>query len=63
MFTFGPRPSPRKDPSSAMRRILLGMDLAEDKGDNLPLVVTLYIVPRNRKNTIAEKDNEEKGGV
>ena len=46
-----------------MRRIFLDMDIIEDKEDNLPLVVTLYIVPRNRKNTIAEKDNEEKGGV
>ena len=46
-----------------MGRILLGIDVAEDKGDNLPLVVTLYIVPRSRKSTIAEKDNEEKGGV
>ena len=39
------------------------MDIAEDKGDNLPLVVTHYIVPRSRKSTIAGKDNGEKGGV
>ena len=51
--------SPRKNPSLAMGRILLGMDVAEDKGDNLPLVVTLQIVPRNRKSTKAEKDNGE----
>ena len=60
---LGQGPSPRKDPSSAIRRILIGMDIAEDKGDNLPLVVTLYIVPRSRKSTIAEKDSGEKGGV
>ena len=56
-------PSPRKNPSSAMRRILLGRIIAEDKGDNLPLVVTLYIVPWSRKSTITKKDNGEKGGV
>ena len=60
---LGQGPSPRKDPSSTIRRILLGMDIAENKGDNLPLVVTLYIVLQNRKNTIAKKDNGEKGGV
>ena len=46
-----------------MRRILLGMDIAEDKGDNLPLVVTHYVVPQSRKSTIAGKDSGEKGGV
>ena len=56
-------PSPRKDPSSAMKRILLSMDIAEDKGDNLPLVVTHYVVPQSRKSTIAGKDSGEKGGV
>ena len=46
-----------------MRRILLGMDIAEDKEGNLLLVVTLHIVPRSRKSTKAEKDNGEKGNV
>ena len=46
-----------------MGRILLGMDIAEDKGGNLPLVVTLYIVPQSRKNTKVEKDKGEKGSV
>ena len=61
--TLGQGPSPRKDPSSAMRRILLSMDIAEDKGGNLSLIVTLHIVPRSRKSTKAEKDNGEKGSV
>ena len=42
-----------------MGRILLGMDVAENKGDNLPLVVTLQIVPRNRKSTKAKKTTEK----
>ena len=46
-----------------MGRTLLGMDVAEDKGGNLPLVVTLQIIPRNRKSTKAEKDNGENGNV
>ena len=46
-----------------MGRILLGMDVAEDKGGNLLLVMTLLIVPRSRKSTKAEKDNGEKGSV
>ena len=46
-----------------MRRILLGMDIAEDKGGNLPLVVTLHIVPRSKKRNKPEKDNGEKGSV
>ena len=59
---IGP-PSLRKNPSSAMGRTLLGMDVAEDKGGNLLLVVTLQIIPRNRKSTKAEKDNGENGNV
>ena len=60
---LGQGPSPRKDPSSAIRKILLGMEIAEDKGGNLLLVMTLHIVPRSRKSTKAEKDNGEKGSV
>ena len=63
MFTLGQGPSPRKNPSSARGRTLLGMDVAEDKGDNLPLVVTLQIILRNRKSTKAENDNGENGNV
>ena len=63
MSTLGQEPSPRKNPSSAMGRTLLGMDVVEDKGGNLLLVVTLQIIPRNRKSTKAEKDNEENGNV
>ena len=63
MSTKGQGPSPKKNPSSAMGRTLLGMDVAEDKGSNLLLVVTLQIIPRNRKSTKAEKDNEENGNV
>ena len=62
MFTLGQGPSPRKNPS-AMRRTLLGMDVAEDKGGNLLLVVTLQIIPRNKTSTKAEKENEENGNV
>ena len=39
------------------------MDVVEDKGSNLLLVVTLQIIPRNRKSTKAEKDNRENGNV
>ena len=46
-----------------MGRILLGMDIAEDKRGNLLLVVALHIVPQSRKNTKAEKDNGENGSV
>ena len=53
----------RKNPSSAMERILLGMDIAEDEKGNLPLVVTLHIVPQSRKSTKAEKDNGENESV
>ena len=52
MSTLGQGPSPRKNTSSAM-------DVAENKGSNLLLVVTLQIVPRNRKSTKTEKDNGE----
>ena len=60
---IGPRDSPRKNPSLAMERIILSMDVAEDKGDNLPLVVTLQIVPWNRKSIKVEKNNEESESV
>ena len=63
MSTLGQGPSSRKNPSLAMGRILLGMNVAEDKGGNLPLVVTLQIVSRNRKSAKAEKDNGENRSV
>ena len=53
----------RESPSSAIGRILLGIDIAEDKRGNLPLVVTLHIVPQSRESTKAVKDNGEKGSV
>ena len=40
-----------------MGRILLGMDIAEDKGGNLPLVMTPPTVPRSKKSAKAGKDN------
>lgn len=46
-----------------MWRILLDMDVAENKGDNLLLVAALQIVPRNRKSTKAKKDSGENGNV
>ena len=63
MSTLGQGPSLRKNSSSAIGRLLLGMDVAEDKGGNLPLVVTLQIVPRNRKSAKAEKNNGENESV
>ena len=72
MSTLGQGPSSRKNPSSvmgrkssssAMGRILLGMDIVEDKRVNLLLVVTLQIVPQSRESTKAEKDNGENGSV
>ena len=47
----------------AMGRILLGMDIAKDKRSNLPLVVTLQIVPQSRESTKAKKDNGENGSI
>ena len=63
MSTLGQGPSLRKNSSLAMGRIFFGMDVAEDKGGNLPLVVTFHIVSRSRKSTKAEKDNGENGNV
>ena len=63
MSILGQGLSPRKNPSSIMGRILLSMDVAEDTGGNLPLVVILQIVPRNRKSAKAEKDNGENRSV
>ena len=63
MSTLGQGPNPRKNPSSAMGRILIGMDIAEDKRSNLPLVMTFHIIPQGRKNTKVEKDNGENGSV
>ena len=39
------------------------MDVVEDKGSNLLLIVTLQIIPRNRKSTKVEKDNGENENV
>ena len=57
MSILGPGPSSKKNSSLAMGRILLGMDIAEDKGGNLPLVMTPPTVPRSRKSAKAGKDN------
>ena len=63
MSTLGQGPNSRKNLFSAMGKILLDMDIVEDKRGNLPLVVTLHIVPWSRKSTKAEKDNGENGSV
>ena len=63
MSTLSQGPSPRKNPSSAIGKILLGMDIAEDERGNLPSVVTLHIVSQSRKSTKAKKDNGENGSV
>ena len=63
MSTLGQGPNPKKNSSSAMGRILLGMDVVEDKGGNLLLAMTLQMIPRNRTSTKAEKDNGEKENV
>ena len=47
---------PWEEPSSVM-------DVAEDKGSNLLLVVTLEVIPRNRVSTKTEKDNEKNGNI
>ena len=59
MYILGQGPNPRKNPSSAMGRTLLGMDVAENKGGNLPLVVTLQIIPRNRKSAKQKRTTEK----
>ena len=63
MSTLGQGPSARKNPSSAMVRTLLGVDVAEEKRCNLLLAMTPQIIPRKRTSTKAEKDNGEKGNV
>ena len=63
MPTLGQGPSPKKNSSSTMGRILLGMDVAEDKRGNLPLVMTLHIISQSRKSTKAEKDNRKNRSV
>ena len=60
MSALGQGPSPRKTPFSAIGRTLLGMDVVEDKEGNLPLVMTLQIIPRNKKSTKAEKGQQRK---
>ena len=54
---------PKKKSLLGHEKILIGMDIAEDERGNLPLVVTLHIVPQSRKNTKAEKDNGKNGSV
>ena len=49
MSTLGQGSSPKENPFVAMGRILLGMDVTNDKGGNLPLVVTLQTVLQNKK--------------
>ena len=63
MSKLGQGPNPRKNPFSAMGKILLGMNIAKDERGNLPSVVTLHIVPQSRKSTKVEKDNGENGSV
>ena len=46
-----------------MGRFLLSMNVAKDEGDNMPLVVALQIVPRNKKSAKAEKDKGESESV
>ena len=46
-----------------MGRTLLGMDVAEDKGGNPLLVMTLQTIPRNSKRIRVEKDNGENGNI
>ena len=62
-FHIGPRAQSKENPSSAMEGTLLSMNVAEDKGGNLSLVVTLQVIPQNRNSTKAEKDNGENGNV
>ena len=45
-----------EEPSSAM-------DITEDKGSSLLLVVTLWAIPRNRVSTKTKKDNGKNGNI
>ena len=58
MSTLDQGLNPRKNPSSIMGRTLLSMNIADDKGGNLLLVVTLQIIPWNKTSIKAENDNE-----
>jgi len=49
-------PRPWEEPSSAM-------NVAEDKGSSLLLVVTLRVIPWNRISTKTEKDNGKNGNI
>ena len=53
---IGPRAQSKEEPSSAM-------DVAEDKGSSLLLVVTLRVIPWNRISTKTEKDNGKNGNI
>ena len=52
-----------KTPPRPWEELFSAMDVAEDKGSNLLLVMTLRAIPRNRKNTKTEKDNRENRNV
>ena len=58
MSTLGQGPCLRENPSLAMGRTLLGIGVTKDEGGNLPLIVTLPIIPQSTESTKAEKDNE-----
>ena len=57
IYTLGQGPSPRKNPSSTMGRTPPRSGVAEDKGNDLLLRVTLWVIPWNRISTKTKKDN------
>ena len=50
----GPRAQPKEEPL---------LDLADDKGNGLPLRVTLQVIPWNRISTKTEKDNRRNRNI
>ena len=63
IYTLGQGPRPRKNPSSAMGKTPPRLGVAEDKGNGLPLRVTLRVIPWNRISTKTEKDNGRNGNI
>jgi len=58
MSTLDQGSNPRKNSSSIMGRTLLSMNIADGKGGNLLLVVTLQIIPWNKTSIKVENDKE-----
>ena len=60
MSTLGQGPNPRKNPPRPWKGPFSAVDVAEDRGSNLLLIVTLWVIPRNRKSTKQKRTIEKR---